>query len=162
MSDRGGEHRDRALNDRMLTVCARIPRPLLERAIVMGSAAIVLRGVHLGREPGDIDLFVSPATFSSWPAEGFSHVVKDGVARIVVDAEPIELLAAFPGVAFDAVEARAAAVDGSHGVRVAALEDLLTWKRAQKELRADPADRNKDAADIRALEAHLRSSFRIA
>ncbi|WP_394841788.1 hypothetical protein LZC95_32515 [Pendulispora brunnea] len=143
------------LSDLVLLAREHIPPRLLAEVVVMGSAAIALHGVDLGRAPGDIDLFVSVSTLDAWPSEGFTRGTKHGIPRITADAtDLLEIFATFPGVAFDAVNSRAGATPISHGLRVAALDDLLTWKRAQARLRADAAGRTKDENDIRAMEAY--------
>ncbi|WP_394831105.1 hypothetical protein LVJ94_31795 [Pendulispora rubella] len=144
------------LSDLVLLVCERIPAELLPQVIVMGSAAIALHGVDLGRAPGDIDLFVSASALETWPSQGFHRSEKHSIARIsIAGSDLLEIFATFPGVTFAAVEADARATPLSRGVRVAALRDLLGWKRAQLHLRADAAGRAKDENDIRAIEAYV-------
>jgi hypothetical protein len=145
-----------SLADLIAAVSLHIPPTLQQRIIVFGSAGIGLRGVDLDRTFGDVDLFVSEQTFNAWPALGFTRSAKNDIPKILVDGcDLIEVWATFPGVTFADVALRAAPTEYSRGMRVAHLSDLLEWKRAQRDLRADEEKRAKDDRDIRYIVGHV-------
>lgn len=119
----------------------RLPANLLTDAVVFGSAAIVLNGVDLGRQIDDLDVFVSDASYGALKAHHLCQEVekKPGVYALRVDGvDDVEILKTFPGVTHVGVMASARHLP--HGLRVAALTDLCTWKKTQ--------GREKDLADL--------------
>lgn len=128
--------------DRLLSEFSRIAPP---QAAIFGSAAIVLRGVDLRRDIRDLDIFVSRKTFDALATGLILATKADGTSALKLPNADVEILYAFPGVEYTQVYRNASAVDGSQGLRVACLEDLAAWKRAQ--------GRAKDMADLACIEA---------
>jgi hypothetical protein len=119
--------------------------------VVFGSSAIVLRGVPLGREINDLDLFVSDATFAKF-AVRFDVKMKsgrDGPVPYMNPCEGVEILKSFPGVEFEDVMARASSTENSKDFLVGALDDVILWKRAQ--------GREKDLDDVKAIERYVQA-----
>ena len=128
-----------------------IPKEALAEAVIFGSSAIVLNGVDLNREVDDLDIFVSDAVYSRLARLASEMEEKaPGVFALKFGAPHIEILKEFPGVDHADVLRNAAPREGSHGMRVASLEDLLRWKGAQ--------NREKDLKDIAIIEAHLNQA----
>ena len=128
-----------------------IPMEALAEAVIFGSSAIVLNGVDLNREVDDLDIFVSDASYSR--LEGMASETEEkapGFVALKFGARNIEIFNEFPGVEFADVLRNAAPREGSHGMRVASLEDLLRWKSAQ--------NREKDRKDLAIIEAHLNQA----
>ncbi|MEZ4411047.1 MAG: hypothetical protein R3A52_31890, partial [Polyangiales bacterium] len=150
------------VQERLRMVLPRLPSELLREVVVFGSAAIVLRGVDLGRVPNDLDLFVSDDTFERLSAEkGFElHAGSDPTLRFLrlAGSISVELWPQFPGVAFGEVSATASVTSESFGVQVATLPMLLQWKRAHRALRRNAEDDAKDQRDIERIERALRES----
>ena len=118
-----------------------LPEHLRDRVVVFGSAPMVL--ARLKPDVNDLDLFVSETTFDELVAAGFpADQNKLGFLHIVL-ADDVEVFKAWPGVGFDEVDAEAAPVDGSRGLRVAMLRHVLQYKLA--------TNRDKDQADIEVL-----------
>ncbi len=122
---------------------AKVPSTLLGDAVIFGSAAIALRGFDLGREIGDLDLLVSDATFESLRTALGEVVEVRGSTAVVVGAPGVEILKELAGVDHRAVVERASPTPASGGLKVAALDDVIAWKRAQH--------RPKDLADLAKL-----------
>ena len=119
-------------------------------AAKQSSSAIALRGVSLGREINDLDLFVSDATFdkiaSRLPVQ--TKLGRDGEeVPYLTPSEKIEILKSFPGVTFADVLAHASKTDRSEGLLVGSLDDIKLWKTAQ--------GRAKDMTDIDAIDNQL-------
>jgi hypothetical protein len=114
------------------------------------TSAIALRGVPLGREIDDLDLFVSDAAFDKI-ALRFPPQEKDGrdgeKVPFLALGENIEILKSFPGVSFADVLARASKTTSSEDFLVGSLGDIKIWKRAQ--------GRSKDFRDIEAIDTYL-------
>jgi hypothetical protein len=125
-----------------------IPATELSEIVIFGSSAIVLNGVDLQREVNDLDLFVSSASFARLQklATGYKHKTGE-VYALQLGNTDIEILKTFPGVSYDEVLNRAESRAEFCGMKVAALDDLLRWKRAQ--------NRPKDIADSALLEQFI-------
>lgn len=118
------------------------------QVVVFGSSAVVLHGVHLGREIDDLDLFGSDAVFdkmsSRFPSK--TKVGKDGEKVVsLIPGEDIEIHKSFPGVVFADVFAHASKLISSQEFLVGSLDDIKSWKREQ--------GRPKDFKDIEAIES---------
>ncbi len=121
----------------------------LAEAVIFGSAAIVLNGIDLHRAVDDLDIFVSEAAYARLEDGAFETEEKaPGVVALHFGAPNIEIFKEFPGVSHAEVLRNAAPQEGSLGMRVASLDDLMTWKYAQ--------NRKKDRKDIAAIQAHLK------
>ena len=127
----------------IVQLLARVPRDELADAVVFGSSAITLNGRDLERQIDDLDLFVSEAAYERLRTRATEVVKKPGVTALDVGIQNIEILKTFPGVEYGPVSHRASPTVASHGLRVAALEDLVTWKRAQ--------GRPKDLEDLKKI-----------
>jgi hypothetical protein len=114
-------------------------------AVIFGSAAIVLRNIDLRRDIQDLDLFVSKEAFDELDANVIVVTKPDGVLAKKLAGAEVEILHEFPGADHRRVFENAAVLDGSRGLRVAALADLIAWKRAQ--------GREKDLADLARIAA---------
>jgi hypothetical protein len=127
-----------------------------EFVVVFGSSAIALRGISLGREINDLDLFVSDATFDKISSRLPVHF-KDGKngerVPYLSPSEKIEILKSFPGVTFRDVLAHASKTGTSEGLLVGSIDDIKLWKRAQ--------GREKDMADIEAIERDITAPLSI-
>jgi hypothetical protein len=119
---------------------AAVPLALLPDAVVFGSAALALRGVDLGREIGDLDVLVSEVTLERVTGRLGPGAERRGSSVRVTGLADVEIPSVLAGVDHAAVLARATPTPESRGVRVAALEDVVAWKRAQ--------GRPKDLADL--------------
>jgi hypothetical protein len=139
--------------DELLRCLAQLfPETERTEMVIFGSAAIVLQGVDIGRSVGDLDVFVSQATFEAL-AVRFGKQEKpgsDGPVPFIAPARKIEILASFPGVEFPIVAKRGRPNESSYGFPVGCLDDLRTWKAAQ--------GREKDFRDIEAIDRHLSRS----
>jgi hypothetical protein len=119
---------------------AAIPSDLQGRVVVFGSAPMVFAGL----KPDvtfDLDLFVDDASYGALLDAGFHGDVDErGLPRIMV-ADAVEVVSTWRGVTFEPVFARSAVREGSRGLRVAALEDVLAFKtvsgRGKDQLEAD-------------------------
>jgi hypothetical protein len=119
-----------------------------ERVVVFGSAAIALRGGHLGRAPDDLDLFAAPGTLTSLAQKGFALTSSDAaeggkIGKITV-ADKVDVFETFPGTNFDEVRRGAGILPPSEGFAVASLDDLRKAKLAR--------GKAKDLLDIAALD----------
>jgi hypothetical protein len=107
---------------------AAIPPHLQGRVVVFGSAPMVFAGL----KPDvtfDLDLFVDDATYRGLLGAGFDEDHDErGLPRIMV-ADAVEVVSTWPGILFDGVFGRAHAHERSRGLRVAALTDVLAFKR---------------------------------
>jgi hypothetical protein len=106
---------------------AALPPSTHAGVVVFGSAPMVFAGL----KPDvtfDLDLFASADAYRALLDAGF-HQDRDerGLPRILV-ADAVEVVDVWPGATFDDVFARSAPCDGSLGLRVAALEDVLAFK----------------------------------
>ena len=76
----------------------------------------------------DLDLFVDDATYRRLLGAGFKEDNDErGLPRIMV-ADAVEVVSTWPGVTYDGVFAHSTVREGSLGLRVAALEDVLAFK----------------------------------
>ncbi len=125
---------------------AAIPPGLHGRVVVFGSAPMVFAGL----KPDvtfDLDLFVDDATHRELLGAGFQEDLDErGLPRIMV-AEAVEVVSIWPGVTFEEVLGRSMVREGSHGLRVAALEDVLAFKVI--------SSREKDQLEADILRTHL-------
>jgi hypothetical protein len=126
-----------------------IPARLHDGIVIFGSAPMVFAGL----KPDvtfDLDLFVDHSTYLALFDVGFKADADErGLPRIMV-AEAVEVVDTWPGLEFADVFARAASADGSRGLRVAALEDVLAFKII--------SDREKDQREAVIIRAALRLS----
>jgi hypothetical protein len=115
--------------------------------VIFGSAALLLNGIDLEREIGDLDIFLSEQDWREIKAkiERFApddkkyqiafkaklEAPEEQIGRIVLYGGKVELLCEFPGVAFSEVFARSQIMPDSSGLRVAHKQDLIAWKQAQ-------------------------------
>lgn len=96
----------------------------------------------------DLDILVADDVYGALLAAGFrSDELAPGVTRILV-ADDVEVYKTWPGVTFSEVHASATSQPGSHGMRVAGLEQVLAFKLA--------SNREKDKPDIELLRRALR------
>lgn len=140
------ENMDKAIEG-VRCLVASLASALPTDAVVFGSAAVVLHGVKLGRAIDDVDVFVSSAAYDALKRHPRCRetAVKPGVSALHVDGcTNVEILKSFPGVAHADVLANAIALPHVPEVKLAALSDLRTWKRAQ--------GRPKDIADLARME----------
>jgi len=121
-----------------------VPRDKLTDAVIFGSSAITLNGRDLQRPIDDLDLFVSETAYDRLKKGATEVEKKPGVVALQVGVPSVEILKTFPGVQYADVLLRAASTKDSQGLRVAAIEDLLTWKRAE--------GRPKDLEDLRKID----------
>jgi hypothetical protein len=121
--------------------------------VIFGSAAIILHGVDLGRNVGDLDVFASYLTFEGiserYPAQS-KPAMEGGDIPFIQPYADIEILKSFPGVEFDKVYDNSVKLELARGFKAGSLADLKAWKFAQ--------GRPKDLADIEAIDRHVRLS----
>jgi len=138
-----------------------IPVRVHDRAVVFGSAPMVFAGL----KPDvtfDLDLFVDDATYRALLDAGFKGDLDErGLPRIMV-AEAVEVVSTWPGVTFEEVFGRSTVRAGSHGLRVAALEDVLAFKvlssREKDQLEADIIRHELRTRTDRAAVTHITPS----
>lgn len=116
-----------------------------EPMVVLGSSAIVLNGIELGRQVDDLDLFSSQEMFDalSCRLEVKTRPGKEGKPLLFlqpVPGLPVEIFCTFPGLNYKDTHAQAVNPAAAMGMKVCCLDDLITWKTAQ--------GRPKDFADI--------------
>ena len=127
----------------ILQLLTKVPRDELADAVIFGSSAITLNGRDLERQVDDLDLFVSEVAYERLRQRATEVVKKFGVTALDVGVPNIEIFKTFPGVEHGPVLQRASPTIESHGLRVAVLEDLITWKRSQ--------GREKDIDDLKKI-----------
>jgi len=112
---------------------ATVPIADLTDVVVFGSAAITLNGTDLDRSVDDLDLFASDETFARLRARRGTDEVekKPGLFFLSVGIPKVEIWKTFPGVTHSEARDNARVLEGSHGLLVAALEELYAWKSAQ-------------------------------
>ena len=119
-------------------------------AVVFGSAPMALAG--LPRAPRDLDLFLSPRLYAELREGGVEERRDEHGHPFLQLAPGIEAWASFPGVTWEQVHARARLDPRAHGLRVADLGHVRTYKSALV--------RPSDQADIQLIDALLGSSQR--
>ncbi|MBL8567935.1 MAG: hypothetical protein JNK84_02515 [Phreatobacter sp.] len=139
---------DEKLTDLLVQLKSHLDPQEFERVVVFGSSAIALHGVPLGRDIDDLDVFVSPDTFSllakRLPVS--EKNASEGGTIQTIKIGKIEILQSFPGVEFEPVFAAALPTASSHGFRVGSLDALTAWKTVQ--------GREKDRKDLEAIERY--------
>jgi hypothetical protein len=121
--------------------------------VVFGSAPMVFAGL----KPDvtfDLDLFVDGATYRELLGAGFQEDHDErGLPRI---------MSTWPGVTFEEVFGRSIVREGSHGLRVAALTDVLAFKvlspREKDQLEADIIREELRTRANRAAVTHITPS----
>jgi len=121
----------------------KVPREELVDMVIFGSSAFTLQGKDLKRMVNDLDLFASVRAYERLKERAVEWEKKPGVFALDLGIPDVEVLKDIPGVTHADVLGRAALTKGSQGLLVAALEDLVTWKRAKA--------RPKDLADLKVL-----------
>jgi len=106
--------------------------------------------VFAGLKPdvtSDLDLSVHEPTYRALFDARFEEDKDErGLQRIMV-AEAVEVVSTWPGLTFEGVFGRSSVREGSRGLRVAALEDVLAFKAI--------SERGKDRREAHVLRAHL-------
>ncbi len=138
---------------------AAIPPGLHGRVVVFGSAPMVFAGL----KPDvtfDLDLFVDDKTYRELLGFREDHDER-GLPRIMV-AEAVEVVSVWPGVTFEGVFGRSTVREGSDGLRVATLEDVLAFKvissREKDQLEADIIRQELRTRTDRAAVTHITPS----
>ena len=109
-----------------------------KKFIIFGSAAIILNGVDLGREPDDLDFFVSEATFENLSKRFKVKNEAKEIGEIIESLTPlpnVEIYKTFPGVLFDLVSRNIKLSLKTKGFPLGNLEYLETWKSTQGRLK---------------------------
>lgn len=112
--------------------------------MVIGSVALLLHGVDLGRAPSDLDLLASPAAWAALQARGLPvHRAALGFECLALDEE-IEAILDWPGTTWARIRGSAQRLPGSGGLLVAHPAEV----RASKAFTGRP----KDRLDIAAID----------
>ena len=132
---------------RIYEVLKHIPAELHHQVVIIGSAALVLNGIDIGRQPADIDLSIGDEVYANLPSEwidthreyGSLKTLHGGVAEAAV---------ATMYVSYDNVSilAKHHPALGEH-VRIACPLDVYTMKKSM--------GRPKDIADIEVIMSYL-------
>lgn len=133
-----------------------IPVENLLEAVIFGSSAIILHEIDLERSINDLDIFVSENDYARLKrlkniTEFEKTSNQTGIkifALKVAGIEDIEILKAFPGVNYLDVLAKATLKNGSNNLKVASIEDLMSWKTVQ--------GRPKDHSDLEKMQKILK------
>lgn len=112
-------------------VLLKVPREELSEVVIFGSSAFTLIGKDLKRKVDDLDLFASESLYAHLKQHATELEKKPGVHALDIGIPKVEIFKSFPGVVHADVLVRAAPTNESQGLLVAALDDLVAWKRTQ-------------------------------
>jgi hypothetical protein len=140
------------ISDLIQQLLQKVPREELADVVIFGSSAFTLQGKDLKRKVNDLDLFASVRAYERLKERAIEWEKKPGVFALDLGIPDVEVLKDIPGVMHTDVLGRAALTNGSQGLLVAALEDLVAWKRTKA--------RPKDLADLKELGIDTPRLFR--